>query len=383
VKVGWEEVPLWMLLKKSDESVKLQPEQIYKEVTIRIKGKGIVLRREARGSEMAAERRSVVRTGQFILSKIDARNGAFGLVPSSLEGAVVSNDFPTFTINIERLEPRFLEWLSKTASFVELCKAASEGTTNRVRLAESRFLQMTIAVPPLEEQKRIVARVERLMAKVDEARGLREQIAKLAYASLLGTYHRLVSGAPHMLMCDVAPLVRRSVEVVPEGRYAEMGVRSFGKGTFAKPILSGVEIGDKRLFYIKPNDLVFNIVFAWEGAVAIAKQEDEGRVGSHRFLTCVPKEHLATSAFLNFHFSTREGLEQLQSASPGGAGRNRTLGLKALEQIRVPIPAFEKQVWFSAQLHRLTQISQLQTQSQLELDALPASILARAFAGEL
>ena len=179
MKVGWEEVPLWMLLKKSDESVKLQPEQIYKEVTIRIKGKGIVLRREARGSEMAAERRSVVRTGQFILSKIDARNGAFDLVPSSLEGAVVSNDFPTFTINIERLEPRFLEWLSKTASFVELCKAASEGTTNRVRLAESRFLQMTIAVPPLEEQKRIVARVESLMAKVDEARVLRSEAKTL------------------------------------------------------------------------------------------------------------------------------------------------------------------------------------------------------------
>jgi type I restriction enzyme, S subunit len=81
-------------------------------------------------------RRFVANAGQFITSRIDARNGAMGLVPKSLDGALVTNDFPLFDLNTERLEPRFLGWLCRAADFIELCRPASEGTANRVRLKE-------------------------------------------------------------------------------------------------------------------------------------------------------------------------------------------------------------------------------------------------------
>lgn len=124
----------------------------------------------------------------------------------------------------------------------------------------------------------------------------------------------------------VAPLVRRPVEIDLAVTYPELGVRSFGKGTFHKPGLPGIEVGTKRLFRIEKDDLVFNIVFAWGGAVAVAKEDDDGRVGSHRFLTCVPDSSRASSQFLRYFFLTEDGLQQLGQASPGGAGRNRTLG---------------------------------------------------------
>jgi len=60
----------------------------------------------------------------------------------------------------------------------------------------------------------------------------------------------------------------------------------------------------------------------------------------------VPEPGLATSAFLRFHFLTKEGLDQLGKAFPGGAGRYRTLGLKALQQIEVPVPSYEQQQWY-------------------------------------
>ena len=69
-------------------------------------------------------------------------------------------------------------------------------------------------------------------------------------------------------MAEVAPLVRRPVEIDLDAAYPELGVRSFGRGTFHKPELPGVEVGNKKLFRICAGDLVFNIVFAWEGAVA-------------------------------------------------------------------------------------------------------------------
>ena len=184
-------------------------------------------------------------------------------------------------------------------------------------------------------------------------------------------------------MKDVAPLVRRSVNIKHEEEYYELGIRSFGKGTFHKPPISGIALGTKRIFQIMPGDLLFNIVFAWEGAVAVAKPKDAGRVGSHRFLTCLPKNGLATSTFLCFHFLTEQGLQQLGEASPGGAGRNRTLGLKALEEIIVPVPPLKKQIWFDGLQSRADAIKQLKEEAAAELDALLPSVLDKAFRGEL
>lgn len=145
---------------------------------------------------------------------------------------------------------------------------------------------------------------------------------------------RIVAGVKELPMSEVAPLIRRPVGVDLSAEYPELGIRSFGKGTFHKSPVTGADIGTKKIFAIHRDDLLFNIVFAWEGAVAVAKLEDHKRVGSHRFLTCVPKEGVATSSFLCFHFLTDRGLQQLGEASPGGAGRNRTLGLKPLGSIK-------------------------------------------------
>jgi hypothetical protein len=117
----------------------------------------------------------------------------------------------------------------------------------------------------------------------------------------------------------------------------------------------------------RKGDLLFSNVFSWEGAIAV----------------CVAKEGVAKASYLCFHFLTERGLQQIGGASPGSAGRNRTLGLKALENIQVPVPPFEKQVWFDSLVTKLNAIRAAQLETQRELDALMPSVLHRAFAGEL
>src|SRR5215210_7088995 len=168
---GFPQVSLGEILTKSKEQVEIDPHQQYKQVTIKLWGQGVVLRDEVAGAEITGAKRFVVRPQQFILSRIDARNGAFGLVPDFLDGAVVSNDFPVFAPNPSRVLPAFLGWMSKTRDFIDLCRVASEGTTNRVRLKEDRFMATKIPLPPLPEQRRIVARIEELAARIKEARG--------------------------------------------------------------------------------------------------------------------------------------------------------------------------------------------------------------------
>ena len=142
---------------------------------------------------------------------------------------------------------------------------------------------------------------------------------------------------------EVAPLVRRPIAVVADETYGELGIRSHGKGTFHKPLVRGYELGEKRVFRIEAGDLLFNIIFAWEGAVAVAGLNDGEKVGSHRFLSCVCDPKRADARFLNLFFKTEAGFMQLRAASPGGAGRNRTLSLNGLAQLRVPLPALTEQ----------------------------------------
>lgn len=241
-----------------------------------------------------------------------------------------------------------------------------------------------IAFPnDIDEQRRIVSQIEELTRRAEEARNLATEREAELDALLQALYSRMIEGVEWKPLKEIASLVRRAVKTKPDGRYEEMGIRSFGKGTFQKPVLTGKQIGNKRIYTIHEGDLVFNNVFAWEKAIAVAKAEDHGRVGSHRFITYVPHEGQATSEFLCHHFLGERGIDDIRAASPGSAGRNRTLGLKKLEKILVPVPEYDEQKRF-AEIAKRRQLIQLETAGiEEELKAFHAALLAKAFRGEL
>lgn len=336
---AWPKVALGELLRRSDELAIIDHAAQYHEVTIRLWGKGIVSRGKVLGSNVVSVRR-VVRANQLILSRIDARNGAIGLVPPELDGAIVSNDFPSFIFNdLGKCDPAFIGWLVRSALFIEICKAASEGTTNRVRLKEARFLKQEISLPPLAEQKKLVTHFDALTEKIRQIEEHLEAVERDAEHLLALRFRDSISTAPLRQMAEIAPLIRREQSIELDGSYPELGIRSFGRGTFHKPPLSGSDVGTKRLYRIEPGDLIFSNVFAWEGAIAIAQPKDAGRFGSHRFITCRANSELISAEFLHYYFLTDEGMLKIGEASPGGAGRNRTLGLEKLMAIDVPVPS--------------------------------------------
>ena len=375
----WPSVPLGELIERQTEWITLDPDTDYRQITVRLWGEGVTLRGTVKGSEIAASQQIRVRAGQFVMSKIDARHGAFGVIPDSLDGAVVSQDFPVYDVRPDRLLADFLGWISKARWFVDLCKDASEGSTNRVRLKEDRFLRHSIPLPPISEQGRIISQLTTVANFLENRKSKAAAITAETNAALLSAFSKIASGVPRTHMGDIAPLVRREVVIDPDGEYPELGVRSFGKGTFHKAELSGLEVGSKRLFRIEPGDLVFNIVFAWEGAVAVAGQNDRGRFGSHRFLSCVPDPSRATAEFLRFFFLTQEGLQRLGEASPGGAGRNRTLGIEALGAIEVPVASIEAQRWFDGLQDKAVVVRARSGEAAADLDQLIPAILDREF----
>jgi type I restriction enzyme S subunit len=367
------------LLIRSGEAAQPAADAEYKEITIRLWGKGVLERGRISGAAVNG-RRFIARKNQFIASRIDARNGAMGIVPESLDGALVTNDFPLFEVNQEHILPQYMGWLCRTPAFVDLCARASEGTTNRVRLKEDEFLRLEIQIPDTKEQQRIVIRIDTVQQQLLAADKLRSSIDRDIASLLAVRFQETLTHAQWSPMGDVAPIVRRDVTVDHQSSYAELGIRSFGKGTFHKPTLSGVELGDKRVYRIEPGDLLFSNVFAWEGAIAVAQPEDSGRVGSHRFISCVPHDGLTTAEYLRYYYLTDAGMTKIRDASPGGAGRNRTLGLSKLMDLNVPIPSIEIRKAFVNLLRLLNSSRLIRSQELIENESVVPALVNRLMA---
>lgn len=154
---------------------------------------------------------------------------------------------------------------------------------------------------------------------------------------------------------DVLELRRRQVQVEPDVRYTEIGLRSFGRGVFHKDPVSGQELGGKRVFHIHPGDLLVSNVFGWEGAVAVAGSEESGLIGSHRFMTWTPVDAAVDVRYAKHYLLSDAGIESLRRASPGSAGRNRTLNKSKFEAIRIPLPSIEDQRRIIMRLNIVTQ----------------------------
>lgn len=376
---GWCRYKLGDLLIRSSETAQPAADVEYKEITIRLWGKGVIERGRISGSAVNG-RRFIARKDQFIASRIDARNGAMGVVPEFLDGALVTNDFPLFEINQALLHPHYMGWLCRTPAFVDLCARASEGTTNRVRLKESEFLKLEIQIPDTKEQKKIVTRIDAVLSQLQAVDKLRSSMDSDISSLLAVRFKETLTHAEWLPMTKVAPIVRRDVSVNHQSSYAELGIRSFGKGTFHKPTLSGLELGHKRIYRIEPGDLLFSNVFAWEGAIAVAQQEDIGRVGSHRFISCVPHEGLTTAEYLRYYFLTDEGMTKIREVSPGGAGRNRTLGLSKLMDLEVPIPNIEVRRAFVNLLRLLNASRLIRSQELIENESVVPALVNRLIA---
>ena len=176
------------LLVRNNEYVIIEDEKLYKRVTVKINANGVVLRDEEYGKNIGTKRQFIAKEGQMIVSKIDARNGAFGLIPSELDGAIVTNDFPLFDINHHLVNKNYLILLAKTNLFIDFAKSCSSGTTNRQRMDMDKFLTLEIPLPSISEQKAIIknhyGKIEQAVAWELEADTIEEKIKTYLFESL-------------------------------------------------------------------------------------------------------------------------------------------------------------------------------------------------------
>lgn len=142
---------------------------------------------------------------------------------------------------------------------------------------------------------------------------------------------------------DCFERVETPVSVEPDMLYTQIGIRSHGKGLFYKEPVTGKSLGNKSVFWIEPNCFILNIVFAWEQAFGKTTDNEIGMIGSHRFPMYRPINNSVDLDYIIYYFMTKRGTDILEAASPGGAGRNRTLGQDRFVKSKIMLPPMAEQ----------------------------------------
>jgi len=167
---------------RKKEAVRIDPNNEYSLTTVRLHHKGVILRERKKGN-LIKSKMFKISEGQFILSGIDARNGAFGIVPKELDGALITNDFWTFEINEKIVKRDFFYWFTNTPLFLEVCHKSSKGETQRIRLQKELFINFEFHFPPIEKQEEFLKQLNLIDASLAFIN--REQNNQTSYITLL------------------------------------------------------------------------------------------------------------------------------------------------------------------------------------------------------
>ena len=177
--------------------------------------------------------------------------------------------------------------------------------------------------------------------------------------------------------------IKNPVDVKKDEEYKQIGIRSHGKGIFYKEPVTGEQLGNKRVFWIEPNVFIVNIVFAWERAVARTTEKEVGMIASHRFPMYKPKKDILDLNFITELFITKRGQSLLELASPGGAGRNKTLGQKEFDDLVVKLPSIQEQKRISGFLDKIDRLIEKQDEKVKNYELYKKGMMQKIFSQEI
>lgn len=395
----WPKVRLGEVLSQVSDPCAVKPDQQYPNFGIFSFGRGLFAKPPISGMESRATTLFRVRQGQFIYSRLFAFEGAYGLVTAEFDGHFVSNEYPVFDCDSNRILPKYLEaYFKRPAVWEEVARLSTGLGDRRRRVQPDQFLTHCVPLPPLPEQRRIVAKTGELTARIEEARGLR-QLAMMEVDSIVASIDVSLYGSQNWKWTTVGDLIgtgnlRNGKSVKPVQH--ETGFRCLRLSALqdsrinchdAKPVALSEE--DAHPYRVNPGDVFVvrgNGSKRLVGRAGYAQEIIQGTIFPDLFIRIpLPQDAVVTKFFVSFWNSRRMRIiiEDTCKTTSGIWKINQG----HIESFSVPIPPIEEQRRVVAHLDGLQSkvdcLKTLHTQSQAEFAALLPSILDRAFRGEL
>lgn len=372
-------VQLGELLVKSQDEEKIDPDKTYVTVGLLNHGRGIFKRAPQRGDQTKYQTYNRIHTNQVIYSKLFGWEGSIALVEPCFDNHYVSSEFPTFDIRTELATPEYFRYLVRWSGLHDLMARCTTGLgQRRQRVQVEQLLSIRVPLPDIDEQYNIAARLDYLYKCRNSASVRAKQAARLVKA-LHNTVCRVTG--PGERVGDKLALVREPVSINTLETYRQIGIYSFGKGMIWREPVSGAALSKMRYFEVPPGALVLSNIQAWEGAIAVSTDAEKGFIGTNRFLSYLPILNDIDTNYLRYFFLSDSGQPLIQRASPGTMVRNRTLGIRAFEDLRIPLPDIAEQARVGCLLDRAYEVVRRIEARERLLDALVASALNQEFGG--
>lgn len=391
---SWEKVRLGDLLNKISQPILVEPTKEYNILGMHLYARGLYIKAVKKGSSISAKKLFKVKTGDFVYNRLFAWKGSFGIVTDASNGCCVSNEFPCFEVDSAKLDVRFLHLYFSQEPVWRKALGLSSGSTpiSRNRLKEDKFLSMIIPLPSFPEQRRIVARIEELTDKIEEAKGLKKEAVEEA-ESLLSTGLNIIfvkgkkSGWSETTISNVCEQ--------PQYGYTESAVYEPVGPKFLRitDIQNGYVDWDTvpycrcpqaEKYHLCKGDILFARSGATTGKSYLVKECPQAVFAS--YLIRVRVKNNIMPELLYWFFQSPLYWTQVIEQKSGSAQPN--MNGKKLSNLKTVFPEeLEEQRRIVAYLDNLQaktdKLKHLQLETQSELDALIPSILAKAFRGKL
>jgi len=393
----WPNVRLREVLRYRKEFVIIDELHTYKRVRVQLHAQGIILRDEVPGALIKTKSQQVCRAGEFLVAEIDAKVGGFGIVPEALDGSIVSSHYFLFVLDESKLDGRFLNYFIRTAAFRDQVEA--QGSTNYAAIRSADVLRYVIPLPPLAEQRRIVARIDELASQIEQARKLRQHTVEEARSLVAAKTRSLFAVGstrdwPSKSLGEVAD-IRSGVTLGrrlagPLIRLPYLRVANVQDGHLNLTEIKEVEVlqAEAEKWKLKTGDLLLTEGGDWD-------KLGRGTIWREEIANCIHQNHIFRIRIRPDEF-VPEFLASLIGSSIGKAyfqeASKQTTNLASINQrqlraFRVFQPPVSVQRRIVAELDALQtevdSVKRLQAETANELGALLPAVLDRAVKGEL
>ena len=389
-------VPLSEILLPTTRPVPLVATETYRLLGAHWYAEGLYIKDVKAGSEIQADRLFKVSAGDFVYNRLFAWKGSFALAGKEVDGCYVSGEFPCFRVCESRLDGRYLHYyFARETVWNEALGLSSGGTpTSRNRLKEKRLLAMCIPLPTLEEQRRIVERIEAVNALLGEALSLRKQTTE---ATELLLYLEAKRFREELLLQGKQQVLGEITDISSGGTPDRSNASFWLEGTI--PWVKTGELKDSDINdseeKITPEAVSYSSakVFPPE-TVLIAmygQGQTRGRTGILKIAAATnqacaaisPKPDMFVSKFLQYWL--RSLYHEMRKETRAGAQPNWNAGM--ISRIKVVMPSLAEQLEVVDKLDTLErQVLQFQktlNETDSELAAIMPSVLKHAFSGQL
>jgi type I restriction enzyme, S subunit len=403
VNSSWPLVTLDEVLRPVTRPESVDPEKTYKILGAHWYAKGLYVKDTLTGVEIRADKVYKVEAGDFVYNRLFAWKGSFAVATKEDKGCYVSNEFPCFAVRQDKADPIYLwRYFSRSSVWDEALGLSSGGTpTSRNRLKEEKFLALKVPLPPLPEQRRIVARIEELAAKINEARSLRQLAIEGAKALIVSAGRSLFGETPQ---ANWIPLSRLVAEIENgkspqcESRPAtgeEWGVLKVGAVSFGsfddrenKALPLGLKFDPRH--EVRSGDFLMSRANTTElvGACAIVDRTRPRLLLSDKTFRFQFRCNAEFSPHWLDHAMKSPALrEQIERGASGTSPTMKNISKEKVLKLLLPPRSFPEQCRIVAELNALyaqvDALKKLQADTAAELDALLPSILDKAFRGQV